>query len=70
MKVNHSETQQTIACPHCGHHLHITLDASNGDQDFFEECPNCCHDIHINLHLNDLDRTLDVNILSDDEQVY
>lgn len=70
MKLTHGEAKQTIVCPHCGNHLHIVLDASNGDQDFFEECPNCCHDIHINLHLDDLHRTLDVIILSDDEQVY
>ncbi len=59
-----------IECPHCGHHLTIDLDASNGDQDFFEECPNCCHDIHVNLHLDDLNHSLQVSIASDDEQYY
>lgn len=70
MKLAEGESRQTIKCPHCGHHLHIMLDASNGDQDFFDECPNCCHDIHIKLHLDDLHRTLNVSIISDDEQVY
>lgn len=62
--------QQTIACPHCGHHLHMSLDSSNGDQDFFDECPNCCHDIHIKMHIDELHRKLEVNIVSDDEQIY
>jgi len=60
----------TIECPHCAHHMHLELDFSNGDQDFFEECPNCCRDVHIKLHQDDLHRTLDVNIVSDDEQIY
>ncbi|HDZ34472.1 MAG TPA: CPXCG motif-containing cysteine-rich protein, partial [Pseudoalteromonas sp.] len=25
---------QRITCPHCGHHIHLDLDASSGDQDY------------------------------------
>ncbi|GAA6186309.1 MULTISPECIES: CPXCG motif-containing cysteine-rich protein [Alteromonadaceae] len=64
------ETEQTIACPECGHHLHISVDYSNGDQDFFEECPNCCHEFHVKLHIDELNRKLQININSDDEQLY
>lgn len=60
----------TFDCPHCAHSMHLELDFSNGDQDFFDECPNCCHDIHIRLHQDDLHRNFDVNIVSDDEQIY
>lgn len=59
-----------IDCPHCGHAMHLELDASNGDQDYFEECPNCCEMIHITLHKDDLLRRLDVKVSADDEQVY
>lgn len=59
-----------IDCPHCGHPLHAELDTSNGDQDFFDECPNCCKDIHIKLHVDDEHHTIQVSIVSDDEQYY
>ncbi|WP_040522295.1 CPXCG motif-containing cysteine-rich protein [Aliiglaciecola lipolytica] len=65
-----NETNQTIECPECGHHLHVSLDCSNGDQDFFEECPNCCHEFHINLHLDEEHRKLVIKVNSDNEQYY
>ena len=62
--------EQTIACPHCGHHIHLTLDASGGDQDYYEDCPACCHPIHLNLHINELRQKLELNIDSGDEQIF
>ena len=62
--------QTTISCPHCGHHMHIALDYSNGDQDYYEDCPNCCNPVHLNLHLDEIRKKLDVNVMSDDEQFY
>ena len=32
-------TEQRIECPHCGHHLFLSLDISGGDQDYYDECP-------------------------------
>ena len=32
---------KTIVCPHCGYHTSIELDASQGDQDYYEECMAC-----------------------------
>ncbi len=60
----------TITCPHCAHHMHIMLDYSNGDQDYYEDCANCCNPIHLSLHLDEIERKLDVTVMSDDEQVY
>jgi transcription elongation factor Elf1 len=60
----------TIICPHCGHHLHIELDYSSGDQDFYEDCANCCNPIHLNMHINELAKKLNVTVTSDDEQFY
>ena len=45
--------EKRISCPHCGHHLHLTLDASAGDQDYYEECPSCCKEIHFYNYLID-----------------
>ncbi|GAJ75217.1 hypothetical protein JCM18905_976 [Vibrio sp. JCM 18905] len=40
--------------PHCGHSIGITLDASNGDQEFYDDCPACCHAIHLNMRVDEL----------------
>ncbi|WP_111978410.1 CPXCG motif-containing cysteine-rich protein [Algibacillus agarilyticus] len=51
-----------ITCPHCGNHIHVLLDASNGDQDYYEDCPACCNAIHINFHLDEVNEKLDLDI--------
>ena len=43
--------EQRIECPHCGHHIHLTLDPSEGDQDYYEECPACCMEMHLTLQV-------------------
>ncbi|MFO6422523.1 CPXCG motif-containing cysteine-rich protein [Motilimonas sp. KMU-193] len=58
--------QTEITCPSCGHHTEVTLDSSNGDQDFYEDCHQCCNPIHIQLHANELTNKLEVNVFSDD----
>lgn len=60
----------TISCPHCGHHMHIDLDYSNGNQDYFDECPNCCNEVHISMSLDETRKKIDICVMSDDEQVY
>ena len=63
-------SQKRIRCPHCGHHLHVTLDASAGDQDYYDECPACCCDIHLNLHVDEYRQKILLAVDSDDEQVF
>lgn len=62
--------ETTITCPHCGHPMHVSLDYSNGDQDYYEECSNCCNSVHLNMHIDELRHKLDVQVSSDDEQNY
>ena len=62
--------QQTIECPHCGHHLHVTLDASDGDQDYYESCPACCCDIHVNMHIDEAKQTIELAVDGDNEQIF
>ena len=50
--------------------MHVVLDPSNGDQDYYEDCSNCCNNIHLNLHINELQRKLELNVSTDNEQVY
>ncbi|WP_434339686.1 CPXCG motif-containing cysteine-rich protein [Motilimonas cestriensis] len=59
--------EASITCPICGNHTDVSLDASNGDQDFYEDCRQCCHPIHIHLHANELTNRLEVIVNSDDE---
>lgn len=66
MNIKHS----TISCPHCGHPMHLDLDFSQGDQDYYEDCSNCCSPIHLNTHINTIDKKLEVAVSSDDEQLY
>ncbi|WP_448565417.1 CPXCG motif-containing cysteine-rich protein [Thalassotalea ganghwensis] len=62
--------QQRIECPHCGHHLFVTLDTSAGDQDYYDECPACCHDIHLNMHIDEYHQKVQLAIDADDEQYF
>jgi transcription elongation factor Elf1 len=61
---------KTISCPHCGSNVIFEFDASNGDQNYYEECPACCNDIHMGMHLNDALQKVELTIDADDEQFY
>ncbi|MDN7124181.1 CPXCG motif-containing cysteine-rich protein [Pseudidiomarina terrestris] len=59
-----------VDCPHCGHHIHLAIDASQGDQDYQDECPACGSDVHIEITLDDVRDKIVVKIRSDDENFY
>ncbi|MCF2859533.1 CPXCG motif-containing cysteine-rich protein [Pseudoalteromonas sp. SMS1] len=61
---------QRISCPHCGHHIFIDLDTSEGDQDYYEDCAACCNPIHLNMHIDEAINKLELRIDSDDEQIF
>ncbi|QSX31844.1 MULTISPECIES: CPXCG motif-containing cysteine-rich protein [Shewanella] len=61
---------QTICCPHCGHHQHIDVDASGGDQDYYDDCRICCNPIHLRMHIDELHRKIELFVDGDDEQLY
>ncbi|CAM4153302.1 CPXCG motif-containing cysteine-rich protein [Vibrio neonatus] len=62
--------EQFISCPHCGGHVGVTLDTTQGNQDFYEDCPICCHPIHLRMQLNQVRDKIDLDIDSDDEQIF
>ena len=62
--------EKRISCPHCGHHLHLTLDTSEGDQNYYEECPSCCKEIHLDMHIDEYHQKIQLAVDSDDEQVF
>nr|WP_086938655.1 CPXCG motif-containing cysteine-rich protein [Thaumasiovibrio occultus] len=63
-------THQTITCPHCGQHIRMALDASAGDQEFYDDCPACCSPIHLQLTVDEVHRTIQVQVDADDEQIF
>ena len=62
--------EKRITCPHCGHHLHTLIDASAGDQDYYDECPACYKEIHYHLHIDEYRKKIKLSVDSDDEQVF
>ncbi|MCG7490225.1 CPXCG motif-containing cysteine-rich protein [Vibrio sp. Of14-4] len=63
-------TEKRVSCPHCGHSISISLDTSNGSQDFYEDCPACCHTIHLDMVINEQFDRVELSIDADDEQIF
>lgn len=59
-----------VECPHCGHHIHLSIDASQGEQDYQDECPACGHDIHLEVAVDAVRDKIVVKVRSDDENFY
>ncbi|EKE86886.1 CPXCG motif-containing cysteine-rich protein [Idiomarina xiamenensis] len=60
----------SVACPYCGHHIHLAIDASAGDQDYQDECAACGDSIHVFVQGNAHDDGVEVRIEGNDEQFY
>ncbi len=63
-------TQRMVTCPHCGHAIGVTLDSSNGSQEFYDDCPACCNPIHFNMQVNEQTESIELFIDADDEQIF
>ncbi|MGL5948681.1 MAG: CPXCG motif-containing cysteine-rich protein [Aeromonas sp.] len=61
---------QRIHCPHCGQVTRVELDASNGDQELYEECSACGNAIHLRLHPDEAHGRLQLKVDADDEQIF
>ena len=61
---------KNINCPHCGNTFEIELDLTNGSQDFYTDYTFCCNSIHISCNVDEIHRTVEVIVDSDDEQIY
>ncbi|GAB3293456.1 CPXCG motif-containing cysteine-rich protein [Pseudidiomarina tainanensis] len=59
-----------LRCPYCGHHVHVSIDASAGDQDYQDECRACGADIHLLVKLDEVNDKIFVRVASDDENFY
>ncbi|MBW3697818.1 CPXCG motif-containing cysteine-rich protein [Vibrio sp. T187] len=66
----HNYTEKRVTCPHCGHSIGITLDATNGSQDFYDDCPACCNAIHLDMQVDEANNAINLFIDADDEQVF
>lgn len=66
----HKYTEKHVSCPHCGHAINITLDASNGSQEFYDDCPVCCNPIHLDMQVDEIREKISLSIDADDGQVF
>ena len=65
-----ADTGSEVTCPHCGHAIGITLDATNGSQNFYDDCPACCNAIHLSMMVNEQLDEIELSIDADDEQIF
>ncbi len=63
-------TEKRVECPHCGYHISMTLDATNGNQEFYDDCPACCHAIHLNMQVDHVTEEIKLTVDADDEQIF
>ncbi|SDJ27086.1 Cysteine-rich CPXCG [Ferrimonas sediminum] len=59
-----------IQCPHCGSQTSVSVDASGGDQEYYEDCQACCNAIHLQLWVDEQKQSLKLFVDGDDEQLY
>lgn len=52
-------------CPYCGEPGEVTLDLSEGDNDFIQDCEVCCRPIEFNLKVDGSHWSLDVRAEND-----
>ena len=62
--------QQAVSCPHCGKSTELTIDSTQGDQDYIEDCTACCNPIHVVVTRNELANKVEVRVDADDEQIF
>ncbi|KFZ29865.1 MULTISPECIES: CPXCG motif-containing cysteine-rich protein [Pseudidiomarina] len=55
-----------VRCPHCGHNIHLAIDASQGAQDYQDECPACGSDVHLAIEVDELHDKIIVKIDPDE----
>lgn len=55
-----------IACPYCGEHITLVVDASTGDQRYTEDCHVCCQPIEVAVRVS-VDGDIDVRARAQDD---
>ncbi|RUO62246.1 CPXCG motif-containing cysteine-rich protein [Pseudidiomarina insulisalsae] len=55
-----------VRCPHCGHQIHVTIDTTQGGQDYQDECPACGSDVHLDVTLDHIHDKIVVKVLRDE----
>jgi hypothetical protein len=56
----------TVSCPYCGEMIDVVIDASAGEQDYYEDCSVCCRPIRFCL-LTGMDGSMYVDVKREDE---
>lgn len=62
--------ERTVTCPHCGQHTDLSVDGTQGSQDYYEDCTACCNPMHVRVIRNELADKLELSVDADDEQIF
>ncbi|WP_194089198.1 CPXCG motif-containing cysteine-rich protein [Vibrio hibernica] len=63
-------TEKTVACPHCGHDIGLTVDKSTGSQNFYDDCPTCNHAVFLTIKIDTETNKVQLAIGDDDHSFF
>ena len=58
--------ETSIACPYCGEHISVLIDAQEDGGEYIEDCQVCCRPIVIHISARP-DGGLDVGVRTEDD---
>lgn len=58
--------EQHVSCPYCGESILVTVDTSQGNQQYYEDCQVCCAPIVFDLFVH-YDGGFTLKVKRDDE---
>ncbi|MGF1694180.1 CPXCG motif-containing cysteine-rich protein [Vibrio lamellibrachiae] len=60
-------TEKQVQCPHCEHTIGLTLDPTDGNQDFHDDCPYCHRAFHLNMLIDSNQHQINLTACIEDE---
>ncbi len=59
--------EHLVACPYCGESFAAVIDASAGDQSYYEDCEVCCRPILFRIEADSDGNVLNIITLREDD---
>jgi len=56
-------------CPYCDTPFELLVDASQGDQETWDDCPHCCAPIHLRIAVSPVDGELESVTLAREDEI-
>ncbi|TFH88338.1 CPXCG motif-containing cysteine-rich protein [Billgrantia azerbaijanica] len=61
--------RRMVHCPYCDTPFELLVDASQGDQETWDDCPHCCAPIHLRIVVSPVDGELESVMLAREDEV-